>query len=111
MACCCMSWRSASLMSSVNEGRGAFSRKKKLAIVDLVPRNEWQSYVRRVLRIVQHALVRTHELRVAFVVAARVQVAIVFRKCSRCDRDAQAMSGRNHNPRKPEIEVVAVHFA
>ena len=49
--------------------------------------------------------------RVAFVVTAGVQIAIVFRERSGGDGDAQTMSGRNRPRREPQIDVVLVSLA
>ena len=48
---------------------------------------------------------------IAFVIAAGVQIAIVFRECCGGDGDAQTMAGRDHARCEPQIDVVLVSLA
>ena len=46
-----------------------------------------------------------------FVIATGVQIAIVFRKCSGGDGDAQTMTGGDHSRCEPQIDVLLVSLA
>jgi len=61
--------------------------------------------------VVQNPLPDDDVACVAFVIAAGVKIAIVFRERSGGDGDAQTMSGRNRPRREPQIDVVLVSLA
>src|SRR4029078_12707714 len=58
--------------------------------------------------VVQNPLPGDDVLRVPFVVAAGVEIAIVFREAGGGDRDAKPMACRYDAGREPEIDVVLV---
>src|SRR4051812_6512224 len=71
-------------------------------------RDQRQAEERAMRAVVQNPLPGHHVLRVPFVVAAGVEIAIVFREASGGDGHAEPMACWYHAGREPQIDVVLV---
>jgi len=64
--------------------------------------------MRRPRRIVEHPLLCCHVLRLEFVIAAGVEIAVVFGKRGRRNRDPQPVPFWDDDASEPEVDVIAI---